>query len=204
MNLGTSVSARSSPGFRPTPPGSPPVPASYSVPGGFYQNQASTSRDSFSSQGTMSPTSPNSFSASQSFSSGAARLSREKNRLTLRAYLHSLLAAPELASSPVLRSFLLSGPTKLSPDEVEDAQRREEADQLREDGRKRFAKEIAARVDGLRDAAKSVKGELFAKGPFLWVLYACSSMLNQLLTDRWLDAYFRNHQGYGRYPPITK
>ena len=112
----------------------------------------------------MSPTSPTSFSASQSFSSGAARLSREKNRLTLRAYLHSLLAVPELASSPVLRSFLLSGPTKLSPDEVEDAKRREEADQLREDGRKRFAKEIAARVDGLRDAAKSVKGELFAKG----------------------------------------
>ncbi|EPT03805.1 hypothetical protein FOMPIDRAFT_1035376 [Fomitopsis schrenkii] len=164
VNLSTSISARSSPGFRPTTPGSPPVPASYSVPGGFYQNQGSTSRDSFSSQGTTSPTSPNSFAAAQSFSSGAARLSREKNRLTLRAYLHSLLAASELASSPVLRSFLLSGPTKLSPDEVEDAKRREEADQLREDGRKRFAKEIAARVDGLRDAAKSVKGELFAKG----------------------------------------
>lgn len=170
MNLSTSVSARTSPGFRPTPPGSPPVPTSYSLPGGFYQNQGSTSRDSFSSQSTTSPTSPNSFAASQSFSSGAARLSREKNRLTLRAYLHSLLAASELSSSPVLRSFLLSGPTKLSPEEVEDAKRREEADQLREDGRKRFAREIAARVDGLRDAAKSVKGELFAKGSFICVI----------------------------------
>ncbi|EPS94095.1 hypothetical protein FOMPIDRAFT_1055405 [Fomitopsis schrenkii] len=38
VNLSTSISARSSPGFRPTPLGSPPVSASYSVPGGFYQN----------------------------------------------------------------------------------------------------------------------------------------------------------------------
>lgn len=64
----------------------------------------------------------------------------------------------------MLRSFLLSGPTQLSPEEVEDARRREEADQVREVGRIRFAKEITARVDGLRDAVKDVKGELFAKG----------------------------------------
>ncbi|PCH41007.1 hypothetical protein WOLCODRAFT_131649 [Wolfiporia cocos MD-104 SS10] len=139
---------------------------------GMYSSGRNTSADSFSSQGTMSPTSPTSHSASggqsfgsgvQSYSGGASRLAREKNRLTLRGYLHSLLSSPVLASSPVLRSFLLSNPTTLSQEELEDARRREEADQVREDGRKRFAKEIAARVDGLRDAAKSVKGELFAK-----------------------------------------
>ncbi|KAJ7095405.1 hypothetical protein B0H15DRAFT_968044 [Mycena belliarum] len=92
-----------------------------------------------------------------------SRLAREKNRLTLRAYLHSLLASHTIASSPVLRSFLLSGPTTLSRDEVEDSLRREEADKVRDDGRKHFAQEIASRVDGLRDAVKSVKGDIMGK-----------------------------------------
>lgn len=63
----------------------------------------------------------------------------------------------------MLKSFLLSGPTSLSADEQEDARRREEADRVREDGRKRFAREIAARVDGLRGAVKSVKGDIMGK-----------------------------------------
>ncbi|KAJ7507837.1 hypothetical protein B0H11DRAFT_2314475 [Mycena galericulata] len=92
-----------------------------------------------------------------------SRLAREKNRLTLRAYLHSLLASYVIASSPVLKSFLLSGPTTLSREEVEDALRREEADKVRDDGRKHFAKEIASRVEGLRDAVKSVKGDIMGK-----------------------------------------
>jgi len=74
------------------------------------------------------------------------------------------MASSTIASSPVLKSFLLSGPTTLSRRELEDAQRREEADRVREDGRKRFAKEIAARVEGLRDAVKSVKGDIMGKG----------------------------------------
>lgn len=96
--------------------------------------------------------------------SPSARLGREKNRLTLRAYLRSLIAASVTAHSPVLLSFLLSGPTTLTQGEIEDARRREEADKMREDGRKRFAKEIASRVDGLRDAVQSVKGDLMGKG----------------------------------------
>jgi hypothetical protein len=105
------------------------------------------------------PTSPSGGSISSS-----ARLSREKNRLTLRAYLRTLISTSVTAHSPVLLSFLLSGPTTLSPSEVEDAQRREEADRTREDGRKKFAKEIASRVDGLREAVQSVKGDLMGKG----------------------------------------
>ncbi|KAH9482684.1 PX domain-containing protein [Psilocybe cubensis] len=92
-----------------------------------------------------------------------SRLTREKNRLTLRSYLNSLLSSSTIASSPVLRSFLLSGPTTLSPEELEDARRREEADRVREEGRKKFAKEIAGRVDGLREAVKSVKGDIMGK-----------------------------------------
>lgn len=51
-----------------------------------------------------------------------------------------------------------------SDEEFEDARHREELDRLREDGRKKFAQEINERVDGLRGAMRSVKGELFAKG----------------------------------------
>lgn len=46
---------------------------------------------------------------------------------------------------------------------MEDAKKREEADSTRDDGRKKFAREIAARVEGLRDAVKSVKGDLMGQ-----------------------------------------
>ncbi|KAF9075787.1 hypothetical protein BDP27DRAFT_1314491 [Rhodocollybia butyracea] len=95
--------------------------------------------------------------------SNASRLAREKNRLTLRAYLHSLLSSPTIASSPVLKSFLLADPTTLSQEEQEDAQWREEADRMREEGRKKFAKEIAARVENLRGAVKDMKGDIMGR-----------------------------------------
>ena len=93
-----------------------------------------------------------------------SRLAREKNRLTLRSYLNSLLASSTIGSSPVLRHFLLSGPTTLSPEELEDAKSREEADNARKEGRKKFAKEIATRIDGLRGAVKSVKSDIMGEG----------------------------------------
>lgn len=74
------------------------------------------------------------------------------------------MSSSKLASSPVLRSFLLSGPTKLSPEELEDAKRREDADRKRDEGRARFAREVSLRVEGLRGALKSVKGDIMAKG----------------------------------------
>ena len=73
----------------------------------------------------------------------------------------------KILSSPVLRSFLISGQITLTPEEVEDAKRREEADRVREDGRKRFAKEVTSRVESLRDAVKSVKGDVMEKGSYL-------------------------------------
>lgn len=105
-----------------------------------------------------------SYYASPSSAFTNSRLAREKNRLTLRSYLYSLLASSTIASSPVLKSFLLSGPITLTSDEREDIRKREEADKVRDDGRKKFAKEIASRVDGLREAVKSVKGDVVGKG----------------------------------------
>ncbi|KAH9994127.1 hypothetical protein BJV74DRAFT_884252 [Russula compacta] len=91
------------------------------------------------------------------------RLAREKNRLTLRAYLHALMSSPTIASSPVIKSFLLSDPTTLTDEELEDALRREEADRTRDEGRRQFAKEVSARVDSLRGLVKGVKGDLLGK-----------------------------------------
>ncbi|KAI0352942.1 hypothetical protein OH77DRAFT_1558589 [Trametes cingulata] len=131
----------------------------------LYDTDRNSSADSF---GTTPPTSPNSgynlnVPGGGGLSQQALRLSREKNRLTLRSYLNTLLSSSTFASSPVLKSFLLSGPTRLTEEELQDAKRREEADRMREEGRKRFAQEITARVDGLRQTVRSVKGELLGK-----------------------------------------
>jgi hypothetical protein len=94
------------------------------------------------------------------------RLAREKNRLTLRAYLHALMSSATIASSPVIKSFLSADPTTLTNEEVEDARRREEADRTRDEGRKQFAKEVSARVDSLRSVAKGMKGDLLGRGHY--------------------------------------
>ncbi|KAI0771644.1 hypothetical protein BD413DRAFT_625140 [Trametes elegans] len=129
----------------------------------IYDMERNSSVDSFGSTPPTSPTSGYHLNASGSgggLTQQAMRLSREKNRLTLRSYLNTLLSSSTFASSPVLKSFLLSGPTRLTEEEHEDARRREEADRMREEGRMRFAKEITARVDGLRETVRGVKGEL--------------------------------------------
>lgn len=90
-------------------------------------------------------------------------LSRERNRLTLRAYLQSVLAIPEVANSPVIRSFLLSHPTVLTPPEAADIQRRLEADAVREEGRKRFREEAERRVEALREGLAQFKGDVLSR-----------------------------------------
>ncbi|KAI0340931.1 hypothetical protein BDW22DRAFT_1359779 [Trametopsis cervina] len=166
VSASNSASGSSSPGYG----GSYQPRQARPMPGMYENDVLRGSMDSLQSDGSQqsgSPSSPtylgvNGLSPSPS-TMGASRLSREKNRLTLRSYLHTLLQSSVFASSPVLRSFLLSGPTKLSEEELEDARRREEADRMRDDGRIRFAKEIRERVDGLRDAVRSVKGELLGR-----------------------------------------
>lgn len=90
----------------------------------------------------------------------SAPLTREKNRLTLRSFLRSFLLNSTLASSPVLRSFLLSGPQTLSPSEQADARRREDADRVRDEGRKRFKLEAGKRVEELRESVKDLREEV--------------------------------------------
>lgn len=90
-------------------------------------------------------------------------LSREKNRLTLRAYLQTVITFPEVINSPVLRSFLLSGPIQLTPAESADVQRRMDGDAVREEGRKRFREEAEKRIDGLREGLAQFKGDVLSQ-----------------------------------------
>lgn len=87
-------------------------------------------------------------------------LAREKNRLTLRAYLRSLLASRAVAESALLMDFLTAEPTKLTPAEEEDAAIREGLDHVREEEHKRFADEAAKRAQELQAHLKDFKQDL--------------------------------------------
>jgi PX domain len=139
------------------------APASRAATPGPFQQE----REAIQRSNTAASSSDDLTARPSASSINASSLAREKNRVTLRSYLHGLLASSVIANSPVLKSFLLSGPTTLSEEEEEDARRREDADRLREEGRKRFAAEVAARVDGLRTAVRSVKGDMMGKSEFL-------------------------------------
>lgn len=90
-------------------------------------------------------------------------LSREKNRLTIRAYLLNIMSYPYFLNSPILRSFLLSSPTTLTQSEALDSQRRLEADAVREEGRRRFREEAERRVEALREGLAQFKGDVLSK-----------------------------------------
>lgn len=112
------------------------------------------------------PSLPRTGTADSSFSTNAPppNLSREKNRLTLRSFLRSLLSSPLVSNSPVLRSFLLSGPATLTAGETADAKRREDADRVREEGRKRFKREAERRVEDLRGSIREMREDMLASG----------------------------------------
>jgi hypothetical protein len=76
------------------------------------------------------------------------------------------MCSTTVASSPVIKSFLLADPITLTEVEVEDAQRRQEADRTRDEGRKQFAKEVSARVDSLRSLVKGMRGDLLGRGHY--------------------------------------
>lgn len=85
----------------------------------------------------------------------------------------------------------------LSHEELADAQRREEADRVRDDGRKHFAREVADRVDSLRDSVKGVKGDIMGEGSpvLLLCIHECSHFCL-----RWFDASVWDHQIHGEHP----
>lgn len=91
---------------------------------------------------------------------GSFTLTREKNRLTLRAYLHSLLAIHDVADSELMRTFLLADPIQLTPAEEEDVRARQRVDDFRRVQREEFAHETAARARELREHIGAFKADL--------------------------------------------
>ena len=108
------------------------------------------------------PSTPSTSSTFEAEAPPATPLSREKNRLTLRAYLQNLLSFPFVINSPIVRSFLLSSPTTLTSAEVADSQRRLDADAVREEGRKRFREEAEKRIEALREGLNQFKGDVLS------------------------------------------
>ncbi|CAH7682702.1 hypothetical protein BY996DRAFT_6432492 [Phakopsora pachyrhizi] len=85
---------------------------------------------------------------------------REKNRLTLRAYLHRLLAKSEISNSHQFEKFLISDPIQLTASEKRDVENREARDRAREKERIRFKTEVQNRVRELDQYLRSFREEL--------------------------------------------
>ncbi|WWD05460.1 hypothetical protein V865_003537 [Kwoniella europaea PYCC6329] len=142
---------------------SPPPTAGYSSYNPLRMIYGSGGNDGASSSGYNTPPSSAGPDSPSSPTTNTTPLSREKNRLTLRAYLNSILALPFIINSPILRSFLLSAPTTLTPPEAVDCQRRLEADAVREEGRRRFKLEAEKRIEALREGLAQFKGDVLSK-----------------------------------------
>lgn len=78
------------------------------------------------------------------------QLHRENQRVSLRAFLRTLLQNPQIAASRSVAEFLISEPVQLNEEEWEDVQRRKEMDARRIEEQKRFydiARQRAAELD---------------------------------------------------------
>lgn len=105
--------------------------------------------------------SPVAFSAGQPLDTAhLPTLARERNRLTLRAYLRTLLHNPTLAASPAFQSFLVESPVQMTPSEMRDVEVREEMDRIREEEARSFRTEVEERVAELEGYLRGFREEL--------------------------------------------
>ena len=112
---------------------------------------------------TSPPHSPNPGSSSPP---SMPTLSRERNRLTLRAYLRTLFTNPVIAASSAFQTFLLESPISLTAEEQRDILIREEMDRVREEEVKRFREEVEERVGELERGLRGFREELVQSGEF--------------------------------------
>ncbi len=75
---------------------------------------------------------------------------RESQRISLRAFLRTLLQNPQIATTKAMEEFLTKDPVALSDDDVEDVIRRKHVDKKRVEEQKQFyevARKRAAELD---------------------------------------------------------
>lgn len=86
----------------------------------------------------------------RSASPNPVRLHREDQRVSLRAFLRTILQNEQIAESHAMEEFLTSNPVKLNEEEMEDIDRRKEMDARRIEEQKQFyeiARQRAAELD---------------------------------------------------------
>lgn len=88
--------------------------------------------------------------ASGDYSNEPVSLYRENQRVSLRAFLRTLLQNPQIAESKAMTDFLTLQPIKLNEEEQLDTERRREMDEKRIEEQKQFyeiARQRAAELD---------------------------------------------------------
>ena len=68
----------------------------------------------------------------------SVHLYREEQRVSLRAFLRTILQNPQIAETQAIQLFLTEHPTKLNEEELGDVQRRKEMDEKRIEEQRRF------------------------------------------------------------------
>ncbi|KAG0327035.1 hypothetical protein BGZ99_008485 [Dissophora globulifera] len=97
--------------------------------------------------------------------SAALRAAREKDRISLRGYLHNLAKVGEkIVKSSALIAFLTEDAIALSEDEAKDVQTRVALDEHRMAQQAKFDREVARKVDELDTQLKEVKLDLLQPG----------------------------------------
>ncbi|BGP17909.1 hypothetical protein JCM10213_003916 [Rhodosporidiobolus nylandii] len=122
--------------------------------------RTSTSRDDTSSSSSSGATAVPPSSVSTFDPAHVPSLARERNRLTLRAYLRHLLANPVLAAASAFQTFLVESPIELSAREEQDVLIREEMDRIREQEARSFRAEVDERVEELEGYLRMFREEL--------------------------------------------
>lgn len=106
----------------------------------------------------MSPT--DSFDSDLPGTPAETSLARERNRLTLRAYVRHLLNLAPVASSDLMQQFLTSEPTTLTEAETSSINIRESLDRARDASTRQFKDEVNRRVQELQSHLQAFKAEL--------------------------------------------
>lgn len=89
---------------------------------------------------------------------------REKDRLSLRAFLHRIAINARLADSDVLHEFLSSDPIALTEEEQKDMENRKNIDRIRAEEEKKFRQEVDKQVEQLNEQLENLKQQVIAPG----------------------------------------
>lgn len=97
--------------------------------------------------------------------SSGTKAAREKDRISLRGYLHNLAkVSQEVVDSATFLAFLTEHAIDLTPEEAKDVQARVALDEHRMEQQARFDREVAKKVNELDSQLKEVKLDLLQPG----------------------------------------